>query len=55
MTGLTAAGGPPRTTRGAIAAQDFHPSVDLRSPEYVQAACGEEWWIPDPDLEPGRR
>jgi aminobenzoyl-glutamate utilization protein B len=29
--------------------KDFNPPVDLRWPEYVQTARGEEWWIPTPD------
>jgi aminobenzoyl-glutamate utilization protein B len=28
--------------------KDFRPPVDLRWPEYVQTARGEEWWIPTP-------
>ncbi|MDA8051839.1 MAG: amidohydrolase [Rhodospirillales bacterium] len=27
---------------------DFAPPVDLRWPEYVRAARGEEWWLPTP-------
>ena len=30
------------------AAADFEPPVDLRWPEYVTTARGEEWWIPTP-------
>jgi aminobenzoyl-glutamate utilization protein B len=26
--------------------KDFVPPVDLRWPEYIQTARGEEWWIP---------
>jgi aminobenzoyl-glutamate utilization protein B len=25
---------------------DFRPPVDLRWPEYITTARGEEWWIP---------
>jgi aminobenzoyl-glutamate utilization protein B len=28
--------------------RDFQPPVDLRWPEYVTTARGEEWWIPTP-------
>jgi aminobenzoyl-glutamate utilization protein B len=28
--------------------KDFQPPVDLRWPEYIQTARGEEWWIPTP-------
>jgi len=28
--------------------KDFHPPVDLRWPEYVTTARGEEWWLPTP-------
>jgi aminobenzoyl-glutamate utilization protein B len=28
--------------------KDFQLPVDLRWPEYVQTARGEEWWIPTP-------
>ena len=28
--------------------KDFTPPVDLRWPEYIQTARGEEWWIPTP-------
>ena len=28
--------------------KDFPPPVDLRWPEYIQTARGEEWWIPTP-------
>ncbi len=28
---------------------DFEPPVDLRWPEYVTTARGEEWWIPNSD------
>jgi aminobenzoyl-glutamate utilization protein B len=28
--------------------KDFRPPVDLRWPEYIQTARGEEWWIPTP-------
>jgi len=28
--------------------RDFDPPVDLRWPEYVATARGEEWWIPTP-------
>src|SRR6266851_3206294 len=28
--------------------KDFRPPTDLRWPEYVQTARGEEWWIPTP-------
>ena len=27
---------------------DFQPPIDLRWPEYVTTARGEEWWIPTP-------
>lgn len=27
---------------------DFNPPVDLRWPEYITTARGEEWWIPNP-------
>ena len=26
--------------------KDFQPPIDLRWPEYVTTARGEEWWIP---------
>ncbi len=26
---------------------DFKPPVDLRWPEYINTARGEEWWIPN--------
>ena len=29
--------------------EDFQPPIDLRWPEYVTTARGEEWWIPTPD------
>lgn len=32
---------------------DFSPPVDLRWPEYITTARGEEWWIPTPT--PGAR
>ena len=28
--------------------RDFVPPVDLRWPEYITTARGEEWWIPTP-------
>jgi aminobenzoyl-glutamate utilization protein B len=28
--------------------EDFAPPVDLRWPEYIRTARGEEWWIPTP-------
>jgi aminobenzoyl-glutamate utilization protein B len=28
--------------------KDFQPPVDLRGPEYIQTARGEEWEIPTP-------
>jgi len=28
--------------------RDFAPPVDLRWPEYIHTARGEEWWIPTP-------
>jgi aminobenzoyl-glutamate utilization protein B len=28
--------------------RDFVPAVDLRWPEYITTARGEEWWIPTP-------
>ena len=31
--------------------KDFRPPVDLRWPEYVQTARGEEWWIPTPAID----
>jgi aminobenzoyl-glutamate utilization protein B len=33
--------------------KDFHPPVDLRWPEYIQTARGEEWWIPTPAVGSG--
>src|SRR5271167_3875979 len=33
--------------------KDFTPPVDLRWPEYVQTARGEEWWIPTPAIGSG--
>ena len=33
--------------------KDFKPPVDLRWPEYVQTARGEEWWIPTPTTGSG--
>jgi aminobenzoyl-glutamate utilization protein B len=33
--------------------KDFKPPVDLRWPEYVQTARGEEWWIPTPAIGSG--
>ena len=29
--------------------RDFIPPVDLRWPEYITTARGEEWWIPTPN------
>jgi len=31
-----------------LLARDFKPPVDLRWPEYIHTARGEEWWIPTP-------
>ena len=33
--------------------RDFTPPVDLRWPEYVTTARGEEWWIPTPNPQAG--
>ena len=33
--------------------KDFPPPTDLRWPEYVQTARGEEWWIPTPAIGSG--
>ena len=33
--------------------KDFAPPVDLRWPEYVQTARGEEWWLPTPQARSG--
>jgi aminobenzoyl-glutamate utilization protein B len=33
---------------GPLLPRDFVPPVDLRWPEYVATARGEEWWIPTP-------
>jgi len=29
--------------------KDFQPPIDLRWPEYVTTARGEEWWLPTPN------
>jgi aminobenzoyl-glutamate utilization protein B len=31
-----------------LLSSEFHPPIDLRWPEYVTTARGEEWWIPTP-------
>jgi len=33
--------------------RDFTPPVDLRWPEYITTARGEEWWIPTPISDSG--
>ena len=33
--------------------RDFIPPVDLRWPEYITTARGEEWWIPTPNPKAG--
>ena len=33
--------------------RDFQPPIDLRWPEDVQTAPGEEWWIPTPAVGSG--
>ena len=35
--------------------KDFKPPIDLRWPEYIQTARGEEWWIPTGDRLRRRR
>jgi aminobenzoyl-glutamate utilization protein B len=33
--------------------KDFAPPVDLRWPEYIHTARGEEWWIRTPEVGSG--
>lgn len=33
--------------------RDFQPPVDLRWPEYIETARGQEWWIPTPTTGAG--
>ena len=33
--------------------KNFKPPVDLRWPEYIHTARGEEWWIPTPAVGSG--
>ena len=35
--------------------KDIVPPVDLRWPEYIHTARGEEWWIPTPGSGSGER
>ena len=35
--------------------KDFAPPIDLRWPEYVSTARGEEWWLPTPNPEARQR
>jgi aminobenzoyl-glutamate utilization protein B len=35
--------------------QDFAPPIDLRWPEYVTTARGEEWWLPTPNPQARQR
>lgn len=32
-----------------LLAKDFSPPVDLRWPEYISTARGDEWWLPTPN------
>ena len=34
---------------GPLLPKDFAPPIDLRWPEYVTTARGEEWWLPTPN------
>jgi aminobenzoyl-glutamate utilization protein B len=35
--------------------RDFQPPIDLRWPEYVTTARGEEWWLPTPNPDASER
>lgn len=39
---------------GPLLPKDFAPPIDLRWPEYITTARGEEWWLPTPNPEAGR-